>query len=159
LYYRINVVAVFLPPLREREGDVFRLAVHFLELFNAKFGKQCGPFTPAALASLESHSWPGNVRELQHCIERVAAMQPGGVIDAVHLGPVCSLHAAPDPLVAGPPSVELGYQEARASFEQGYLKGLLEAASGNVSEAARLSGIPRQNLYVRMKRWGFVTDT
>jgi transcriptional regulator of acetoin/glycerol metabolism len=53
----------------------------------------------------------------------------------------------------------LGYQEARASFEQGYLKGLLEAASGNVSEAARLSGIPRQNLYVRMKRWGFVTDT
>jgi DNA-binding NtrC family response regulator len=98
------------------------------------------------------------VRELQHCIERVAAMQPGGVIDAVHLGPVCSLHASADASVSDAPAVELGYQEARASFEQSYLKGLLEAAGGNVSEAARLSGIPRQNLYVRMKRWGFVTD-
>jgi DNA-binding NtrC family response regulator len=159
LYYRINVVAVQLPPLREREGDVFRLAVHFLELFNAKFGKQCGPFTPAALACLEAHSWPGNVRELQHCIERVAAMQPGGVIDAVHLGPGCSLQIAPASPTLTPSAAELGYQEARASFEQAYLKGLLEAAGGNVSEAARLSGIPRQNLYVRMKRWGFVTDT
>ncbi|MCF8159711.1 MAG: sigma-54 dependent transcriptional regulator [Polaromonas sp.] len=158
LYYRINVVAVHVPPLREREGDVFRLAVHFLELFNAKFGKQCGPFTPAALASLEAHSWPGNVRELQHCIERVAAMQPGGVIDAIHLGPVGLMHAEVDtpPLTA--PASELGYQGARASFEKAYLKELLEAASGNVSEAARLSGIPRQNLYVRMKRWGFVTE-
>jgi transcriptional regulator with PAS, ATPase and Fis domain len=159
LYYRINVVAVQLPPLREREGDVFRLAVHFLELFNAKFGKQCGPFTPAALACLEAHSWPGNVRELQHCIERVAAMQPGGVIDAVHLGPGCSLQIAPASPTLTPSAAELGYQEARASFEQAYLKGLLEAAGGNVSEAARLSGIPRQNLYVRMKRWGFVTDS
>lgn len=159
LYYRINVVAVQLPPLREREGDVFRLAVHFLELFNAKFGKQCGPFTPAALACLEAHSWPGNVRELQHCIERVAAMQPGGVIDAVHLGPGCSLQMAPASPTLTPSAAELGYQEARASFEQAYLKGLLEAAGGNVSEAARLSGIPRQNLYVRMKRWGFVTDS
>jgi transcriptional regulator of acetoin/glycerol metabolism len=61
-------------------------------------------------------------------------------------------------MASNPPIFELAYQEARANFEQGYLKGLLEAASGNVSEAARLSGIPRQNLYVRMKRWGIVTE-
>ena len=159
LYYRINVVAMQLPPLREREGDVFRLAVHFLEFFNAKFGKQCGPFSPAALASLEAHPWPGNVRELRHCIERVVALQSGGVIDAVHLCPSCSPYAVSDSHALIPPVYELAYQEARASFEQGYLKGLLAAASGNVSEAARLSGIPRQNLYVRMKRWGIVTET
>lgn len=158
LYYRINVVAVRLPPLREREGDVFRLAVHFLERFNAKFGKQCGPFTPAALASLESHTWPGNVRELQHCIERVVALQPGGVIDAVHVCPSCGTHAQPESPALGETAHELIYQAARAGFEREYLKQLLGAADGNVSEAARMSGIPRQNLYVRMKRWGFVTE-
>ncbi len=158
LYYRINVVAVHLPPLREREGDIFRLAVHFLELFNTKFGKQCGPFTPAALATLESHPWPGNVRELQHCIERVVAMQPGGVIDAVHLCPSCAPNTPIQPLPATAATQELVYQEARADFEHAYLRQLLAAANGNISEAARMSGIPRQNLYVRMKRWGFVTE-
>lgn len=158
LYYRINVVAVHLPPLREREGDVFRLAVHFLELFNTKFGKQCGPFTPAALATLESHPWPGNVRELQHCIERVVAMQPGGVIDAIHLCPSCAPNTPVQPLPAPAAAQELVYQEARADFEHTYLRQLLAAANGNISEAARMSGIPRQNLYVRMKRWGFVTE-
>ncbi|MDO8318819.1 sigma-54 dependent transcriptional regulator [Rhodoferax sp.] len=158
LYYRINVVAVHLPPLREREGDVFRLAVHFLELFNAKFGKQCGPFTPAALATLESHPWPGNVRELQHCIERVVALQLGGVVDAVHLCPSCGPTTQADPMLVSAVTPALAYQEARADFEHAYLRQLLDAADGNISEAARLSGIPRQNLYVRMKRWGFVTE-
>jgi transcriptional regulator of acetoin/glycerol metabolism len=69
------------------------------------------------------------------------------------------LQIAPASPTLTPSAAELGYQEARASFEQAYLKGLLAAAGGNVSEAARLSGIPRQNLYVRMKRWGFVTDS
>ncbi|MDD2918400.1 sigma-54 dependent transcriptional regulator [Rhodoferax sp.] len=158
LFYRINVVAVHLPPLRAREGDVFRLAVHFLELYNTRFGKQCGPFTPAALAALEAQRWPGNVRELQHCIERVVAMQPGGVIDAVHLclSGGSGQGNAPQPTTAKVPT--LAYQDARAGFERDYLRDLLAASAGNMSEAARLSGIPRQNLYVRMKRWGFVTE-
>ncbi|PKO62213.1 MAG: sigma-54-dependent Fis family transcriptional regulator [Betaproteobacteria bacterium HGW-Betaproteobacteria-18] len=157
LFYRINVVALRLPALREREGDVFRLAVHFLEFYNTKFGKQCGPFTPAALNALEQHSWPGNVRELQHCIERVVAMQGNGAIDLGHIDLAtqqgASDESAPDPAEAATPA----YQEARAEFERRYLVQLLQTAGGNMSEAARLSGIPRQNLYVRMKRWGFVT--
>jgi DNA-binding NtrC family response regulator len=155
LFYRINVVAVHLPPLRQREGDVFRLAVHFLEFYSAKFCKQCGPFTPAALSALEQHNWPGNVRELQHCIERVVALQGNGVIDVCHIGlvtpAVASEEAAPNTSEAGSPA----YQDARAEFEKRYLAQLLQSAGGNMSEAARLSGIPRQNLYVRMKRWGF----
>jgi len=158
LFYRINVVAVHLPPLRAREGDVFRLAVHFLELYNTRFGKQCGPFTPAALAALEAQRWPGNVRELQHCIERVVAMQPGGVVDAVHLnlGVGSGQGNAAQTTPAKVPT--LAYQDARTGFERDYLRDLLAASDGNMSEAARLSGIPRQNLYVRMKRWGFVTE-
>jgi DNA-binding NtrC family response regulator len=156
LFYRINVVAVRLPPLRERRGDVMLLATHFLEHFNAKFGKRCGPLTPAAVSMLEANTWPGNVRELQHCIERAVALHPGGPIDTMHLcpaGPASTDGAAP-----AMPAAPSGYEEARARFERDYLKSILDAASGNVSEAARLSGIPRQNLYVRMKRWGFVTE-
>jgi len=159
LFYRINVVAVRLPPLRERAGDVILLATHFLEHFNAKFGKACGPLTPAAVRVLEAAPWPGNVRELQHCIERAVALHPGGPIDAMHLCPsgVAPVGGASTP-AAPAAATALGYEEARARFERDYLKSILDAAGGNVSEAARLSGIPRQNLYVRMKRWGFVTE-
>lgn len=160
LYYRINVVAVQLPPLREREGDIIRLAVHFLDRYNTKFGKQCGPFTPEAVRALETCPWPGNVRQLQHCIERVVALQSQGVIDATQLAPLGESGPPPEPAIpsdnASTPLI--AYQEARADFERDYLRKLLLCANGNMSEAARLSGIPRQNLYVRMKRWGFVTD-
>ncbi|NDP37303.1 MAG: sigma-54-dependent Fis family transcriptional regulator [Rhodoferax sp.] len=158
LYYRINVVALSLPPLRERAGDIIRLAVHFLDRYNIKFGKQCGPFTPQAVRALEACPWPGNVRQLQHCIERVVALEPGGIIDVNHLGSTCDCRSEPDLTNSGTPSQTPAYQEARAEFERDYLRCVLDAAKGNISEAARLSGIPRQNLYVRMKRWGFVTD-
>jgi DNA-binding NtrC family response regulator len=155
LYYRIAVVTLQMPPLRERPGDVVPLAIHFLDQFNSKFGKHCGPFTPAAVRALEACRWEGNVRQLQHCIERVVALHGEGPIDAPHLFPA-GMPAAPLP--APPAATALSYQDARAGFERDYLRRLLDSAGGNVSEAARLSGIPRQNLYVRMRRWGIVTE-
>ena len=158
LYYRINVVALSLPPLRERGDDIIRLALHFLDRYNSKFGKQCGPFTPQAVRALEACPWPGNIRQLQHCIERVVALEPGGIIDVKHLGSTCDCRSQSDLQDSGTPSQTPAYQEARAEFERDYMRRVLDAAKGNISEAARLSGIPRQNLYVRMRRWGFVTD-
>jgi DNA-binding NtrC family response regulator len=155
LYYRIAVVSLTLPPLREREGDVVALATHFLDLYNARFGKTCGPFTPAAMQALEGARWEGNVRQLQHCIERAVALHAGGPMDRGHLFP----EGAPGPArpacaVEETTPRDLSYQDARAAFERDYLRHLLLATEGNVSEAARLSGIPRQNLYVKAKRWG-----
>ena len=159
LYYRINVVALRLPPLRERSGDVLLLATHFLEHFNRKFAKLVGPFSPAALATLEAQSWPGNVRQLKHGIERLVALHSGGPVDVSHLAGILE-NASASAVTEGiaPAAEALGYQEARRDFEHDYLRRLLASAGGNVSEAARLSGIPRQNLYVRMKRWGIVID-
>lgn len=154
LFYRINVVALRLPPLRERKGDVVRLATHFLDFFNNKFGKACGPLTPAAVSLLEANPWPGNVRQLKHCIERAVALHPGGIIDTAHLCPECDEPGT----ASGEAVLPLAYQDARAEFEREYLRRLLQKAGGNVSEAARISGIPRQNFYVRAKRWGFVIE-
>jgi DNA-binding NtrC family response regulator len=87
----------------------------------------------------------------------VVALHPGGVIDAVHFSPLCE--AAEAPQASSLQTVAAtSYQDARADFEREYLRQVLATANGNVSEAARISGIPRQNLYVRMKRWGFVTE-
>jgi two-component system response regulator AtoC len=158
LYYRIAVVTVRMPPLRERDSDIVPLAMHFLDHYNTKFGKACGPFTPAAVQALESCRWEGNVRQLQHCIERAVALHAQGPVDALHLFPAGAPTTGTQATSAESPEAALRYQDARAGFERDYLRRLLDSAGSNVSEAARLSGIPRQNLYVHMKRWGFVTD-
>lgn len=150
LFYRINVVALDIRPLRERRADIVPLVVHFLDHFNAKFDKNIGPLTPDALHILERFSWPGNVRQLQHAIERVVALHPGGPISSADLDEIAQELDSDGP---GDGAL-LSYQTERQAFERDYLTRLLEQAHGNVSEAARLSGIPRQNLYVRMKRWG-----
>ncbi|MCF8149480.1 MAG: sigma-54 dependent transcriptional regulator [Burkholderiaceae bacterium] len=157
LYYRIAVVSVAMPPLRERTGDIVALAAHFLDYYSKKFDKACGPLTPAALQALESCRWEGNVRQLQHCIERAVALHAGGSMDTLHLFPTGEHLTSPHVTDEGASAAALRYQDARAEFELDYLHRLLDAAGGNVSEAARMSGIPRQNLYVRMKRWGVVT--
>ncbi|MBI3148972.1 MAG: sigma-54-dependent Fis family transcriptional regulator [Betaproteobacteria bacterium] len=155
LYYRIAVVTIVMPPLRERAGDIVALATHFLDIYSKKFGKACGPFTPAAMEKLESGRWEGNVRQLQHCVERAVALHVGGPVDSLHLFP----SGLPKPggeqdANQRAPEANLSYQEARAAFERDYLQRLLDGTGGNVSEAARLSGIPRQNFYVKVKRWG-----
>jgi two-component system, NtrC family, response regulator AtoC len=150
LFYRINVVALDILPLRERIEDIVPLAVHFLEHFNTKFGKTVGPFTPEALYLLERCPWPGNVRQLQHTIERAIVMHAGGPLGCADLDLISEDLVDEESVDCG----VLSYQKEREVFERDYLTRLLEKAKGNVSEAARLSGIPRQNLYVRMKRWG-----
>jgi two-component system response regulator AtoC len=150
LYYRINVISLDIPPLRNRGEDIVPLAVHFLEYFNAKFKKTAGPLTPEAIYLLEHFPWPGNVRQLQHTIEKVVALHSGGPVSSVDLDDIAQDVDSDD----AEEQALLSYQKERAVFEREYLTRLLQQAQGNVSEAARLSGIPRQNLYVRMKRWG-----
>lgn len=150
LYYRINVVALRIPPLRERREDILALALHFLELFNRRFHKAVGPFAPEAIRLLEAFPWPGNVRQLRHAVERIVALHPGGPIGTSELAHLRA-DAATSPTIAN--GVQ-SYEEERGRFERSYLERLLAATDGNVSEAARLSGLARQNLYEHMRRWG-----
>ncbi len=155
LFYRINVVALRIPPLRERPEDILPLALYFLDHFNHKFGKSVGPVTPEALSALESAPWAGNVRELQHAIERAVAVRGEGPICPADFGPLQGSSPLADP--AGPSTAP--FREARDAFERAYFSGLLAAAGGNVSEAARMAGIARQNFYGHIRRLGIVTES
>lgn len=150
LFYRINVVTLTIPPLRERRDDILPLAVHFLAHFNAKFNKQVGPLSPEALKKLEHLPWPGNVRQLQHAIERVVALNPDGPVSAADFADIAQSNGGSRPQPHGARS----YAEERAEFEREYFARVLNSVDGNVSEAARLSGLSRQTLYMHLKRWG-----
>jgi len=149
LYYRLAVIKVELPPLRERQGDVPVLVRRFLEHLGADPAVREKLLDPVFLRRLEQAAWPGNVRELRNHLERCLVLEQPL--------PLQSLSAAkPDaPMNADP---TMGYAEARefalARFEQSYLKALLEYHDGNVSKAARAAGIDRAYLHRLLRRRG-----
>ncbi len=157
LYYRLNVIPVVLPPLREREGDVEYLARVFLRRFMAtrEGGLAIPPdFDAAALAALAGYSWPGNVRELQNVIERAAALSDGPIIRLEHLPP--HLHhlradATPDQDVT--PYKE-AKQEVVRSFERNYLSDLLKRHDWHMGNAAQDAGVDRKTIERMVKRHG-----
>ena len=153
LFYRINVVAIHIPPLRQRQEDVLPLALFFLDHFNRKFGKSVGPFSPEAVAAMENARWPGNVRELKHAVERAVVINTGGPIAPAALGIHGDKLDEPSSATAAAP---MPFREARDGFERAYFENLLQLSAGNVSEAARLSGIARQNFYGHIERLGIV---
>ena len=157
LYYRLNVVELRLPPLRERRGDVELLAEHFLRELSARFKKHFDGFTPAALERLDAYAWPGNVRELRNAIERVVLLHDGPqverdalVLDDEPRGPAASGElAAPLPRAA---SGERGFKLDQAELDA--LVRALERAQGNQTHAARLLGISRDTVRALMQKHG-----
>jgi DNA-binding NtrC family response regulator len=152
LGYRINVNRLRVPPLRQRREDILPVALLFLEKFNSKFGKAAGPFTPEAVAAMEEADWPGNVRELQHAIERAVVINARGPIVAADLGPASRSRTITIDAAAQP----LSLQKAKELFEREYFINLLHAVDGNVSNAAKLSGISRNSFYRYLKQLGIV---
>ena len=155
LYYRVNVIAIALPPLRERAGDLKLLAHAFLKRYG---GERVTGFDEAALQALEAYGWPGNVRELQNVIERACALADGNRITRVDL-PDYLLHGAgmraPTAGASGGPSLpdsgNMPLKDAKEKWmqvlEASYLRGLLERHAGNVSAAAKMAGIDRKTFH------------
>jgi len=154
LYYRINVVVAHVPPLRERPEDIMLLALFFLDHFNRKFGKNVDTFSPEAVATMEAAHWAGNVRELKHAVERAVAINMDGPIVPSELG-ICG----PEHQGGAQNNESLPFREARDNFEREYFTNLLQMSGGNITEAARLSGIARQNFYTHINRLGIVTES
>ena len=148
LYYRLHVVALHVPPLRERREDIPLLAGHFLREYAARSNRQLVGFSPHAMDSLIAHPWPGNVRELENVVERAVALAPGSIVEAGDL---------PEKLVGGPKSGQAPVQRrSRPTLEEmtcQYVLRALEQAKGNKSEAARILGVPRRTLYRMLERY------
>ena len=152
LGYRIDVNVLRIPPLRERREDILPLALLFLEQFNRKFRKEAGPFAPEALAAMEEAAWPGNVRELQHAIERAVVVNARGPIVAADLG----LAGRSRKIAVKTTAQPLTLQQAKELFEREYFTDLLHAVDGNISNAAKLSGVSRNSFYRYLKQLGIV---
>jgi DNA-binding NtrC family response regulator len=144
LFYRLNVVRVRVPPLRERREDVAPLAQKFLADYASKHGRPARRFESEALAALGSYDFPGNVRELANVVERAVVVAEGQSIGARELPEAVRAAAAAHTRRARRPTL--------AELEAEYIRETLEAVGGNKSEAARVLGISRKNLYERLAR-------
>jgi DNA-binding NtrC family response regulator len=144
LYYRLNVVNVELPPLRERKEDVPLLAQHFLSKFASENRKEISGFSPEATQLLLDYDWPGNVRELENAIERAVILARDSLITGYDLSQE-----------SGSPAYSTAPSKNLKEVEEEHISNVLRRVGGNYSEAARILGISRMTLYNKAKEYGF----
>ncbi len=159
LFYRLNVLTVTLPPLRERTDDVPLLAAHFLEKHARAVRRTISAFDPEATRRLVAHAWPGNVRELENTVERAVAVAGGAVVGVEDLPP--ELASAP-PAPAPGALASLPYKDAiagaRDRVTRDYLVALLREFGGNVTRAAERAGMERESLHRLLRKHGLRSD-
>jgi two-component system, NtrC family, nitrogen regulation response regulator NtrX len=157
LYFRLNVIPIFVPPLHDRREDIPLLAEHFMAGFAREYGRRMKTLDATAVAALQEYPWPGNVRELRNVIERLIIMVAGDLITARDLvfleGPFASYAEADEDGAAGE-AAHLTLQAARSRFEREFILKALAAQQGNISRTADALGVERSNLYRKMRALG-----
>ena len=148
LYYRLNVFAICVPPLRERKSDVLLLADHFLEKYARLHGRSIKRISTPAIDMLVSYHWPGNVRELENTIERAVLVADGDVIHGHHLSPILQTAEASGTVVSG------SLAEAVEVFESNLIQDALKTTRGNRARAARLLSSTERIINYKIRRYG-----
>ncbi|MBN2125640.1 MAG: sigma-54-dependent Fis family transcriptional regulator [Deltaproteobacteria bacterium] len=158
LFYRLNVVPIFLPPLRERKDDIPRLVYYFLRNFCRKTGKHISGFTDDALEMLMNHEWPGNVRELKNVVERLVIMADQGTLDRPYIRDHLLARGSsqstsiPDTLEELKALKRRILEEEFGRIEKAFLLNALQACDGNITRAAKKVGMLRPNFSALMKK-------
>jgi two-component system nitrogen regulation response regulator NtrX len=156
LYFRLNVVPIFVPPLRERTEDIALLADHFMAMLAREYGRRAKTFDADAVAALQRYAWPGNVRELRNVVERLMIMVTGDRVSSRDLLFLQhGLAAAPPPSSTSSSSMA-PLHDARDDFEKQYILRALSAQQGNMSRTAEVLGVERSNLYRKMRAFGIM---
>jgi transcriptional regulator with PAS, ATPase and Fis domain len=160
LYYRLQVVAINIPPLRERGDDILVLAEHFIRNFNARHGRVVTGLEPAVVDVFRAYSWPGNVRELSNLLERIFILEEDDTIRVEHLPAriVREVRGQPPAArafgLAAPLPAEPGFEEATAAFQRDLIRDALERSGGNRNRAAQTLGLTRHALRHQMIKLG-----
>lgn len=167
LYYRLNVFAIRLPPLRDRRDDILPLSEAFIGEIGRSLGRPPAGISRDARKVLIEYRWPGNVRELRNILERAAILCDGGLITAEHLAldvsaaltakPLREVVTAPAPVAVAPPASDAPPTSPAdlQSMERAMIEQALQSARFNKSKAAKALGLSRHQLYIRMRRYGF----
>jgi DNA-binding NtrC family response regulator len=143
LYYRLNVINITIPPLRDRKDDIAELAGYFLEKYGQKLSKTIEGFTPEALALLSGYPWPGNVRELENVVERAAILCDADQVGTKDLS-----------ITAVPTAAEKVAGSSLEDMERDYILRVLREFDGNQSKASQALGIDRKTLYLKLRKYG-----
>jgi two-component system nitrogen regulation response regulator NtrX len=154
LYFRLNVIPIFVPPLRDRPDDIARLAAHFMAEFAREYGRRIKTFDAGAVSLIRRYSWPGNVRELRNVIERLMIMVPGDAISATDLSFLDQSAMKRSDAEDAPAASRLTLHEAREQFERDLILRTLAEQQGNMSRTAEVLGVERSNLYRKMRTFG-----
>ena len=159
LFFRVHVIPIQLPPLRERKEDIPLLADHFVKKIAQHMKKKISSIDPQAMKKLMIYDWPGNVRELENSIEYACAMSQQNILTEDMIlparGPLFESKKPTKRSQAGLPAENLTpLKEARGVFEKNYLNQLLEGTSGNITKAAQLAGLYRADLYNLLRKYG-----
>jgi len=161
LYYRLNVVALHVPPLRERSEDILKFIDHFLEIYRQRFNRPHLDLSSEARQGLQTYSWPGNVRELRNCLERAAAISASDTIEATQIpfldegqNAVSVGHAA-QAVAAAPRSSPMTLEE----LEREHILRVLFESSGNRERAAAILGISSRTLYRKLREYESQTNS
>ena len=150
LYYRVDVVEVNVPPLRERDEDVILIAEQFIAQLAGRAGKGVVGLSPEAVEAMLSYDWPGNVRELQNCIARAVTLADGSHITVADLTP--SIQNAPERRTTLPPVMDRESLPPLSDVERRYIRHVLQRTEGNKTRAAEVLGIDRRTLHRKLKR-------
>lgn len=152
LYYRLAVIPIFLPPLRERLGDLILFIGHFVEKFNARYGKSITGVSPAAMQMLFQQPWKGNIRELENVLERAVLLADQDELSPDTLGLQFSLSDKRDS--GGSSAAPVSLQQAVQDAERRAIQQALIITGGNRTQAAALLGIGRRTLYDKLDEYG-----
>ena len=150
LYYRLNVIPIYVPRLVDRKEDIPELVEHFLKMYSSLKGGRKKTMTEGAIRKLMQHDWPGNVRELKNIVERLVIMTPGDTIKADDIIPLNSRHSSETDKLIDIPLLK----DARAQFEKMFIENKLRECGYNISKTADLIGVERSNLHRKIKGLG-----
>ena len=154
LYYRLSVVTQLMPPLRDRPEDILPLAEHFLKHFSVQARRPGLTLSPEARRRLQAHAWPGNVRELRNLMERLAFLAPNDRLEPDDL----HFTLSPDKEDALGPSFDYSLTDATKEFQRDFITRAIKRVKGNMSDAAKLLGLHRSNLYRKMRQLEMEVD-